>query len=160
MGMRYVLHVKSVWECKYGFGWDRPAPGIFYQPISLSQKTKWDLPHRLCGLNRHEIKGSLKMDHDSHHSRSLSLSGEHHSYGPFSRTWDLIIMQSACWDAVHVPTVERPELAGAGNEKQTEQEANMTRCRSWKVRQPHLRWIIHTLLMVLQSIFKIRPVQT
>lgn len=69
-------------------------------------------------------------------------------------------MQSACCDAVHVPTVERPELTGAGNEKQMEQEANMTRCRLQKVRQPHLCSIIQTLLMILQSSFKIRPIQT
>lgn len=95
------------------------------------------------------------------HSRSFPLPVlRTYSYGPFSRTWGLIILQSACWDAVHVSTVESPELAGAGNEKQTEQEANMKRSRLWKVRQPHSCSIIQTLLMVLQSSFKIRPVQT
>ncbi len=65
-------------------------------------------------------------------------------------------MQSACWDAVHEPTVERPELAGAGNEKQTEHD-EMSLAES---KETTLVFHNSNFIDGLQSSFKIRPVQT
>lgn len=112
--------------------WERPAPGISAQSISLSHRAETTHVTQPC----HKIKGSFKKRTTiSIVACHASLSGDRHSNGPFSGTNGLIIMRSACWDAY---MVERAELAGAGNEYQT---GNMTRCHSWRIRKhAHVRY--------------------
>lgn len=104
-------------EHKYGFGWDRPAPGISYQCNLLSCRTKWDSPDHLCGLNHHEIKGSLKIDHDSLHSLMLS-----HSWGaPLIRT-----LQQNMGSNYHAECMLGCSTCVDG------QKAKARKCRKWK----------------------------